>query len=47
VGLLSSGAINVKPLITRTFSFDDSIAAFKIAATAPKGEVKMQIELPQ
>jgi D-xylulose reductase len=47
VGLLSSGAIDVKPLITRTFSFDDSIAAFKIAATAPKGEVKMQIELPQ
>ena len=47
VGLLSSGAINVKPLITRTFSFDDSVEAFKIAATAPKGEVKMQIELPQ
>ena len=47
VGLLSSGAISVKPLITRTFSFDDSIAAFKMAATAPKGQVKMQIELPQ
>jgi len=47
VGLLSSGAIKVKPLITRTFGFDDSIAAFKMAATAPKGEVKMQIELPQ
>ena len=47
VGLLSSGAIDLKPLITRSFSFDDSIAAFKIAATAPKGQVKMQIEMPQ
>lgn len=47
VAMLSSGAINVKPLITRTFSFDDSVEAFKIAASAPKGEVKMQILLPQ
>ena len=47
VGLLSSGAIDLKPLITRSFSFDDSIAAFKIAAKAPKGQVKMQIEMPQ
>ena len=47
VGLLSSGAIDVKPLITRTFSFDDSVHAFEIAASAPKGQVKMQIELPQ
>lgn len=47
VGLLSSGAIDVKPLITRTFGFDDSVQAFEIAATAPKGQVKMQIELPQ
>ena len=43
----SSGAIDVKPLITRTFDFDDSVRAFEIAASAPKGEVKMQIELPQ
>lgn len=47
VGLLSSGAIDVKPLITRTFAFDDSVHAFEIAASAPKGQVKMQIELPQ
>lgn len=47
VGLLSSGAINVKPLITRTFDFDDSVHAFEVAASAPQGEVKMQIELPQ
>lgn len=47
VAMLSSGAIDVKPLITRTFSFDESVEAFQIAASAPKGEVKMQILLPQ
>jgi D-xylulose reductase len=47
IAMLSSGAIDVKPLITRTFGFDDSVRAFEIAASAPKGEVKMQIELPQ
>ncbi len=47
VGMLSSGAIDVKPLITRTFEFEDSVEAFKIAASAPPGDVKMQIVLPQ
>ncbi|MEM9573665.1 MAG: NAD(P)-dependent alcohol dehydrogenase [Pseudomonadota bacterium] len=47
VGMLSSGAINVKPLITKKFEFKDSIQAFEIAATAPPADVKMQIELPQ
>lgn len=47
VAMLSSGAIDVKPLITRTFGFDESVEAFKIAASAPRGEVKMQILLPQ
>jgi D-xylulose reductase len=46
VGLLASGAIDVKPLITRTFDFADSVQAFELAATAPKGQVKMQIVLP-
>lgn len=47
VAMLSCGAINVKPLITRTFGFEESVEAFKVAASAPRGEVKMQIELPQ
>ena len=47
VAMLSSGAIDVKPLITRRFGFEDSVQAFEIAASAPAGEVKMQIELPQ
>lgn len=47
VDMLGSGAIDVKPLITRTFPFDDSVRAFELAASAPPGDVKMQIELPQ
>jgi D-xylulose reductase len=47
VAMLSSGAIDVKPLITRTFPFEDSVRAFEIAASAPPADVKMQIELPQ
>jgi D-xylulose reductase len=47
VAMLSSGAIDVKPLLTRKFEFNDSVRAFEIAASAPKGDVKMQIELPQ
>jgi D-xylulose reductase len=47
IGMLSTGAIDVKPLITRKFDFDDSVRAFEIAASAPPADVKMQIELPQ
>ncbi len=47
VGMLASGAIDVKPLITRTFEFSDSVKAFEIAAAAPPADVKMQIRMPQ
>lgn len=47
VSMLSSGAINLTPLITRTFEFKDSVRAFEIAASAPPADVKMQIVLPQ
>jgi len=46
IAMLSSGSIDVKPLITRTFGFDESVEAFELAASAPAGEVKMQIEMP-
>ncbi len=46
LGMLSSAAIDVKPLITRTFDFDDSVRAFDIAASAPPSDVKMQIRMP-
>ena len=47
IAMLASGAIDVKPLITRSFDFSDSVEAFELAASAPAGDVKMQIELPQ
>ena len=47
VAMIASGAIDVKPLITRTFDFAESVRAFEIAAEAPPADVKMQIELPQ
>ncbi|MCB1357566.1 MAG: NAD(P)-dependent alcohol dehydrogenase [Maritimibacter sp.] len=47
VNMLSSGAIDVKPLITRKFDFNESVRAFEIAASAPPADVKMQIEMPQ
>lgn len=47
VAMLASGAIDVKPLITRKFAFEESVHAFEVAASAPKGDVKMQIEMPQ
>ena len=46
VAMLSSGSIDVKPLITRTFGFDESVHAFEVAASAPSGDVKMQIAMP-
>ena len=45
VNMLASGAINVAPLITKTFSFAQSIEAFELASTAPTGQIKMQISL--
>jgi D-xylulose reductase len=46
IAMLSSGKIDVSPLITRTFGFDDSVAAFEYAAHPPPGSVKVQIEMP-
>lgn len=43
VAMLGSGAIDLAPLITRSFAFADSVAAFELAAQGPAGQVKMQI----
>ena len=47
VDMLASGNIDVKPLITRTFDFQESVQAFEFASSTPPSEVKIQIELPQ
>jgi D-xylulose reductase len=46
VAMLGSGAIDVSPLITKTFGFEDSVRAFEFAARPPTGSVKVQIEMP-
>ncbi|SNY91047.1 D-xylulose reductase [Cohaesibacter sp. ES.047] len=43
--LLASGKINVKPMISDTFVFDDSIKAFERAAEHRAQDVKLQISL--
>jgi len=45
LSLMGDGKINVKPLITDTFSFADSIAAFNYASHLPPTSVKAQIEI--
>ena len=43
IRLLASGKINIKPLITETFSFDESIEAFVRAAEHRPTDIKLQI----
>lgn len=45
VNLIASGKVDLKPLITDTFDFKDSIAAFDRAAKGLPQDVKLQIRL--
>ena len=45
IGLLASGKIDVKPLITETFDFAGSVAAFDRAAQGRPTDVKLQIRM--
>jgi D-xylulose reductase len=45
LALMGSGKIDVKPLISRTFEFKDSIEAFDFAVKMPPDCVKAQIQL--
>ena len=47
IALMASGKIDLKPLISGTFPFSRSIAAFGRAVEARPTDVKLQIELPQ
>ncbi|MDA8250934.1 MAG: NAD(P)-dependent alcohol dehydrogenase [Rhodospirillales bacterium] len=46
VALLASGKIDVKPLISRTFPFEQSVEAFAFAAQGQPDVVKTQIVFP-
>ncbi|CAO3653314.1 unnamed protein product [Cunninghamella echinulata] len=43
VEMIASGKINVKPLITHTYSFDDSIKAFEHVKSGKDDAIKVQI----
>jgi D-xylulose reductase len=43
---IASGQIDVKPLITHRFGFDDAENAFRFAATMPDDAIKIMIRLP-
>ena len=45
LNLIASGKVDLKPLVTGTFDFDESVAAFERAAGALPSDVKLQIRL--
>lgn len=45
IALFASGRVDLKPLISETFSFEDAIAAFERAAKAQPNDVKLQIQV--
>lgn len=45
LALMGSGKINLKPLITNRFKFNESVKAFDFASNMPADAVKAQIEL--
>lgn len=47
IELISSGKIDLNPLISETYAFADSIPAFERAAEARPTDIKLQIELPR
>ena len=45
INLIASGKVDLKPLISKTFAFKDSIAAFERAVQARPSDVKIQIKM--
>jgi D-xylulose reductase len=45
LAMIASGKVDLKPLISHTFSFEDSVAAFERAAEGRPDDVKLQIKL--
>lgn len=43
--LIASGKVNLRPLITETFPFDEGIQAFERAAEGRPADIKLQIQL--
>ncbi len=46
INLIASGKVDLKPLVSRTFDFEQSVQAFERAAEAHPTDVKIQIAFP-
>jgi D-xylulose reductase len=46
INLIASGKVDLKPLISKTFAFEDSVEAFDRAVEARPSDVKLQIKMP-
>jgi D-xylulose reductase len=45
IAMIASGKVDLKPLISESFSFDQSVEAFERAAEGRAGDVKLQIKV--
>jgi D-xylulose reductase len=45
--MIASGKVDLKPLISETFPFDQSVEAFERAAEGRPGDVKLQIRVAE
>ncbi len=45
INLISSGKLDVKPLVTKTYSSRQGVEAFEYAATLPDSEIKIMIDV--
>ena len=43
--MIASGKVDLKPLVSATFPFEESVQAFERAAEGRAGDVKLQIKL--
>lgn len=47
IELIASGKVDLKPLVSATFPFEESVAAFERAASGRPGDVKLQVKVRQ
>ena len=47
IALIGAGKVDLKPLISATLPFSDSVAAFDRAVEARETDVKIQIRMPE
>ena len=46
INFIASGQINVEPLISKRYPFEQSLEAFEYAASAPADMIKILIDMP-